>query len=74
MPESQSKRDRIDGSDVPFVFVVLPVCPSCGSPSYTSMRSEAAGDGASTIKAICRECSGPFRICRELPSNGKHDS
>ena len=69
---SQDKR-RIDWAVVPFVFVVLPACPSCGSPSYTSTRSEAAGDGASTIKAICRQCSEPFKICRELPNNGNQE-
>lgn len=70
---SQPKPARISWSAAPMVFVVLPVCPSCGSPSYTSTRSESAGEGASTIKAICRECSAPFKICKELPEIGKHD-
>jgi hypothetical protein len=74
MPEPSPKHDRIDWQDVPYVFVVLPTCPSCGWPSYTSTRSESAGDGASTIKAICRRCSEPFKICRELPQNGNQDS
>jgi hypothetical protein len=68
-----SSDKRIDWSDAPYVFVVLPVCPSCGSPSYSSTRSESAGDGASMIKAICRDCSEPFKICRELPENGNED-
>lgn len=64
------RRERIDWQTAEWVFVTLPSCPSCGGLDYHSVRSEATGDGGSTIKAICKECSEPFKIARELPSYG----
>ena len=66
--------ERIDWHDLPIVFVTLPTCPACGSARYIGTRSEANGDGSTTIKAVCRACSQPFKICRELPEIGNKDS
>lgn len=73
MSDASSKRERIDWADVPFVFVLLPTCPACGSPDYEKVRTESNGDGSVTRKAICRACGEPYKICVELPDSGNLD-
>jgi predicted nucleic acid-binding Zn-ribbon protein len=60
----------IDWPHAPCVHITLPTCPSCGSRSYSTVRSEANGDGSTTRKAICRTCDTAFKIVCELPEFG----
>ena len=69
-PAPADRTKRVDWSAVPIVFVTLPTCRHCGSPDYTTSRSEASDDGSTTRKAICDRCSRPFKICCELPESG----
>ena len=57
-------------ADAPCCFVTAPSCSHCGHLEYITVRSEANGDGSVTRKAICRQCSGRFKIVVELPENG----
>jgi hypothetical protein len=71
MPDRPQPAARIDWQAAPYVFVVAPSCPHCGSAGYSKVRSEAGGDGSTTRKVICRGCSEPYRIVIELPDSGK---
>ena len=58
--------------NVELVFVFTPTCPHCGSGDYITTRSDQNGDNTVTRKAICRDCSKPFKIVAEpLPKNGE---
>jgi hypothetical protein len=55
-------------SDCSIVFVVRPVCPSCGHPRYIGIRSmPSEQDGSKTLRAVCKRCSSRFLIVSELP-------
>jgi len=51
-------------SDAPLVVIAAVRCPHCDSPGRPIIvRTEAAGDGATFRRAICRECSRKFWTC-----------
>lgn len=64
----------VDWSTTPMIFVVVPTCPVCGSPSYAGSKTQSHGDGSSTRKVHCRDCGQPYRITKELPESGNDDS
>jgi hypothetical protein len=56
---------------VPIVTVFRAACPYCGSEAYTPVRSFQNGDGTSTKRASCDECSRLYVVVREpLPKFG----
>jgi hypothetical protein len=59
--------------DVPLVVIHRPACPSCGCWAHILHRSCQNGDGTTTRLAICKRCSGRFKILVELPISGKGD-
>lgn len=71
---ASGRRERISWADVPCVIVpvVRPWCPGCGGAEFIHVRGESNGDGSTTERVICAECSEPFKIVREpaLPDSG----
>ena len=64
-------------ANVPLTYIVAIHCPACLAVRPISVRSAANGDGSTTRRYVCRECSGRFIIVVELPISGKdelHDS
>ena len=64
--KARPRRERIDWAAAEVVYVRLPRCYYCNSRSYQSVRSEANGDGTSTLKAICNICDRPFKVTEDL--------
>lgn len=51
-------------STAPLVVIAAVRCPHCDSTARPILvRTEAAGDGATFRRAICRECSRKFWTC-----------
>ena len=53
-------------ADAPAVHVVAPLCPHCSSHRHITVRSEANGDGSTTRKTICADCSLRFKVVIEI--------
>ena len=64
--------DDTPWSDAKCVYVLRPACPECFHHKYIPFRSEAAGDGSTTLKALCKGCGCRFKIVRErmMPEYG----
>lgn len=54
----------------PTVVVYRPLCPVCGASERVLVRSVDQGDGSRLQLAVCRRCSGRFRILVEVPEVG----
>ncbi|NLX55169.1 MAG: hypothetical protein GXY58_08650 [Planctomycetaceae bacterium] len=57
--------------DVPTITIYRPTCPVCGHWGYVLVRSADNGDSTRTRYAVCKRCSGRFKIIVELPLSGK---
>ncbi|HJN11961.1 MAG: hypothetical protein QGG09_22360 [Pirellulaceae bacterium] len=55
----------------PLVFVTAIHCPHCLGLRPISVRSAANGDGSTTRRYVCRECSRRFVLVVELPEFGR---
>ncbi len=69
---AKQRRERIDWARAPTVYVVRPVCPSCGCHLYDKKRTAGAGnqDQSRTKRVVCRGCEQPYNIAIELPESG----
>jgi predicted nucleic acid-binding Zn ribbon protein len=51
-------------------IVTIPVytaaCPECGAAKPIHVRGQANGDESTTELVVCRRCSLPFKVVREL--------
>lgn len=63
-------RPRINWSDAPIVFIVIPTCPACGCHEYRRTKTAGNGDGSKTRKVVCRACELAYKIAIELPEPG----
>ncbi len=57
----------------PMIFTTAIHCPACCALRPISVRSSANGDGSTTRRYVCRECSRRFVVVVELPYSGKDE-
>ena len=70
--EANSNADRTNWQDVPLVFVYRPACPQCGCERYIRLRTYDGGDGSSSQRRVCTQCSNPYiAVFEPLPESGK---
>ncbi len=62
------RKPRRNWANVEVVYVPIyrPFCPRCGSEAFEHIRGEDNGDNSTTERVVCRDCSEPYKIVREL--------
>ncbi len=57
--------------DAPLIFTTAIHCPLCFAVRPIPVRCAANGDGSTTRRYVCRECSRRFVVVVELPEYGR---
>lgn len=63
-PEHQVDAPAAD-TRLPYVFAVLPRCPSCGSDRLLAYRSESQRDGSKMQYVRCADCGSRCKLVWE---------
>ncbi|QDT06894.1 hypothetical protein K227x_53170 [Rubripirellula lacrimiformis] len=56
-----------DWKTAPMVIIEAAACPVCFALKPIIVRTEQGGDGSSSRRCVCRECSAHFLLVIEPP-------